>query len=136
MELSIAQEMIRTVESARGPVVRLPTMGATVPLEAFERPLGTTTIIVPIANHDDNQHTFNENVPLNYVVDERGRTHAIYRAKDMMFLPEGDHPGARGHHLLGGLLAELEDPLQQPGVLPPQAPPLLALFDQHPDLVR
>jgi len=62
MALPIAQEVIRTVESARGPVVKLPTMGATVPLEAFERPLGTTTIIVPIANHDDNQHTYNENL--------------------------------------------------------------------------
>src|SRR5437764_693922 len=60
MDLPISQEVIRVVESARGRSVTLPTMGAAVPLEAFERPLGTTTIIVPIANHDDNQHTFNE----------------------------------------------------------------------------
>src|SRR5262245_35206825 len=64
MSLPIAQDVIRTVESTRGPVVKLPTMGATVPLEAFERPLGTSTIIVPIANHDDNQHTYNENLPI------------------------------------------------------------------------
>jgi acetylornithine deacetylase/succinyl-diaminopimelate desuccinylase-like protein len=69
MALPIAQEVIRTVESARGPVVKLPTMGATVPLDAFERPLGTTTIIVPIANHDDNQHTFNENLRLQNLWD-------------------------------------------------------------------
>jgi acetylornithine deacetylase/succinyl-diaminopimelate desuccinylase-like protein len=69
MELPIAQELIRTVESARGPVVRIPTSGATVPLEAFERPLGTTTIMVPIANHDDNQHTFNENIRLQNLWD-------------------------------------------------------------------
>ena len=69
MALPIAQEVIRTVESARGPVVKLPTMGATVPLDAFERPLGTTTIIVPMANHDDNQHTFNENLRLQNLWD-------------------------------------------------------------------
>ncbi len=69
MALPIAQEVIRTVESARGQVVKLPTMGATVPLDAFERPLGTTTIIVPMANHDDNQHTFNENLRLQNLWD-------------------------------------------------------------------
>jgi len=69
MELPIAQEVIRTVESARGPVVKIPTSGATVPLEAFERPLGATTIMVPIANHDDNQHTFNENLRIQNLWD-------------------------------------------------------------------
>jgi acetylornithine deacetylase/succinyl-diaminopimelate desuccinylase-like protein len=69
MLLPIAQDVIRTAESARGPVVKLPTMGATVPLEAFERPLGATTIIVPIANHDDNQHTFNENLRIQNLWD-------------------------------------------------------------------
>jgi acetylornithine deacetylase/succinyl-diaminopimelate desuccinylase-like protein len=69
MALPIAQDVIRTVESARGPAVKLPTMGATVPLEAFERPLGATTIIVPMANHDDNQHTFNENLRLQNLWD-------------------------------------------------------------------
>jgi len=69
MELPIAQEVIRTVESARGPVVKVPTSGATVPLEAFERPLGATTIMVPMANHDDNQHTFNENLRIQNLWD-------------------------------------------------------------------
>jgi acetylornithine deacetylase/succinyl-diaminopimelate desuccinylase-like protein len=69
MDLPISQEVIRVVESARGPSVTLPTMGAAVPLEAFERPLGATTIIVPIANHDDNQHTFNENLRIQNLWD-------------------------------------------------------------------
>jgi acetylornithine deacetylase/succinyl-diaminopimelate desuccinylase-like protein len=69
MELPISQDVIRAVESARGPAVKLPTMGAAVPLEAFERPLGATTIIVPIANHDDNQHTFNENLRIQNLWD-------------------------------------------------------------------
>jgi acetylornithine deacetylase/succinyl-diaminopimelate desuccinylase-like protein len=69
MDLPISQEVIRVVESARGRSVTLPTMGAAVPLEAFERPLGATTIIVPIANHDDNQHTFNENLRIQNLWD-------------------------------------------------------------------
>ena len=33
-----------------------------VPLGAMERATGTRTITVPIANHDDNQHTHDENL--------------------------------------------------------------------------
>jgi len=69
MELPISQEIIRTVESARGPTVRLPTMGGSVPLDAFERPLGATTIIIPMANHDANQHTSNENLRIQNLWD-------------------------------------------------------------------
>ena len=69
MDLPIAQEVIRTLESVHGPIVTLPTMGGAVPLEAFERPLGTTTLIVPMANHDDNQHTFDENLRIQNLWD-------------------------------------------------------------------
>jgi len=62
MDLPIAQEVIRTVESVRGPAVKLPNMGGGLPLTSAERPLGTRTIAMPIANHDDNQHTFDENL--------------------------------------------------------------------------
>src|SRR5262249_48296930 len=61
MDLPISQEVIRTVESARGKTVLLPTSGGSVPLEAIEKALKTITISIPTANHDDNQHTFNEN---------------------------------------------------------------------------
>jgi acetylornithine deacetylase/succinyl-diaminopimelate desuccinylase-like protein len=69
MELPVSQEVIRTIESARGPAIKLPTMGGAVPLEAFERPLGATTIIVPMAPHDSNQHTFNENLRIQNLWD-------------------------------------------------------------------
>jgi len=64
MDLPIAQEVIRAVESARGEVVLLPTMGGSVPLGAMERSAQTRTITVPIANYDDNQHAANENLRL------------------------------------------------------------------------
>ena len=62
MDLPISQEVLRVVESARGPVVKFPTMGGSVPLEMIERAVGTRTISVPIANYDNNQHSFNENI--------------------------------------------------------------------------
>ncbi len=69
MDLPIAQEIIRAVESARGPVVLLPTMGGSVPLGAMERAAQTRTVTVPIANYDDNQHAANENLRLQNLWD-------------------------------------------------------------------
>jgi acetylornithine deacetylase/succinyl-diaminopimelate desuccinylase-like protein len=69
MDLPISQEVIRAAESARGQVVKLPTMGGSVPLEMIERALGTRTITVPIANHDNNQHSFNENIRIQNLWD-------------------------------------------------------------------
>ena len=69
MDLPISQEVIRAVESARGPSVKVPTMGGSVPLEAIERAVNTHTITVPIANHDNNQHTFNENMRIQNLWD-------------------------------------------------------------------
>jgi acetylornithine deacetylase/succinyl-diaminopimelate desuccinylase-like protein len=62
MDLPISQLVLRTAESARGPIVRLPTMGGSVPLYLIEDILHSPTITVPIANHDNNQHSFNENI--------------------------------------------------------------------------
>ena len=69
MELPISQEVIRVVESARGPAVKLPTMGGGLPLESVERPLGTRTIVIPIGNHDNNQHAFDENLRIQNLWD-------------------------------------------------------------------
>ncbi len=69
MDLPIAQEVIAAVESARGPVVKLPTMGGSVPLEVIEQILDTHTITVPIANYDNNQHSANENIRLQNLWD-------------------------------------------------------------------
>ena len=69
MDLPIAADVIRAVESARGKVILLPTSGGTVPLDAMERAAETRTISVPIANHDDNQHAANENLRLQNLWD-------------------------------------------------------------------
>jgi acetylornithine deacetylase/succinyl-diaminopimelate desuccinylase-like protein len=69
MDLPIAKEVIAAVESARGKVVKWPTMGGSVPLGAMERAANTHTITVPIANHDNNQHSSNENIRLQNLWD-------------------------------------------------------------------
>jgi acetylornithine deacetylase/succinyl-diaminopimelate desuccinylase-like protein len=69
MDLPISQEVIRVVESARGPTVKLPNMGGTMPLKSVERPLGTRTIVISIGNHDNNQHSYNENLRLQNLWD-------------------------------------------------------------------
>ena len=68
MDLPIAQDLIRTVESARGPAVKIPNSGGTDP-DAAERVLHMPEISVPIGNHDNNQHSYNENLRLQNLWD-------------------------------------------------------------------
>jgi acetylornithine deacetylase/succinyl-diaminopimelate desuccinylase-like protein len=69
MDLPISQEIIRTVVSARGPTVLMPTSGGSDPRDIVERVVGSRTIAIPTANHDDNQHTFNENLRIQNLWD-------------------------------------------------------------------
>jgi acetylornithine deacetylase/succinyl-diaminopimelate desuccinylase-like protein len=69
MDLPIAEEVLTAVQAARGTVIEWPTMGGSVPLGAMERAAETRTITVPIANHDDNQHSANENLRLQNLWD-------------------------------------------------------------------
>jgi acetylornithine deacetylase/succinyl-diaminopimelate desuccinylase-like protein len=69
MDLPISRLVLKTADSARGPVVRLPTMGGSVPLFMIEDILHTPTITVPFANHDNNQHSFNENIRIQNLWD-------------------------------------------------------------------
>lgn len=48
--------------AADGDVVALPTFGGSVPLYLFEEVLGAPVAILPIANHDNNQHAADENL--------------------------------------------------------------------------
>ena len=57
------------MESARGPAVKIPNMGGGLPLTSIERSLGTRTIVIPIGNHDNNQHSYNENLRLQNLWD-------------------------------------------------------------------
>jgi hypothetical protein len=47
----------------------MPTSGGSDPRDIVERTLGSRTIAIPTANHDDNQHTFNENLRIQNLWD-------------------------------------------------------------------
>jgi acetylornithine deacetylase/succinyl-diaminopimelate desuccinylase-like protein len=69
MDLPISRAVIAAAETARGPVIKLPTMGGSTPLVTIEDILHVPTITTPIANHDNNQHSFNENIRLQNLWD-------------------------------------------------------------------
>jgi acetylornithine deacetylase/succinyl-diaminopimelate desuccinylase-like protein len=69
MDLPVSQLVLRTADTVRGPVVKLPTMGGSVPLYMISQTLGAPTITVPIANHDNNQHSYNENLRIQNLWD-------------------------------------------------------------------
>jgi acetylornithine deacetylase/succinyl-diaminopimelate desuccinylase-like protein len=46
------------------PILEVPTLGGTLPLYLFTDVLRKPVLILPIANHDDNQHAENENLRL------------------------------------------------------------------------
>ena len=69
MDVPIAQAVIRAVESVRGPVLKLPTMGGSLPLDAIERTLGAHMINIHMSNPDNNNHSFNENLRLQNLWD-------------------------------------------------------------------
>lgn len=50
-------------------LIKLPTMGGSVPMYLFTEMLNTPAIILPIANHDNNQHAENENLRLQNLWD-------------------------------------------------------------------
>ena len=51
-----------TRHATEDPLVLLPTLGGSLPLYLFNDILGRPLVIVPIANHDDNQHAPDENL--------------------------------------------------------------------------
>ncbi len=69
MDLPVSRKVLAAVEAARGPVVALPTLGGSVPLYLFTDFLSTPAIGIPIANHDNNQHSANENLRLQNLWD-------------------------------------------------------------------
>jgi acetylornithine deacetylase/succinyl-diaminopimelate desuccinylase-like protein len=69
MDLPISRQVLAAAGSARGPIVRLPTMGGSVPLNMIDEILHVPTILTPIANHDNSQHAANENLRIQNLWD-------------------------------------------------------------------
>jgi len=70
MELPVARSVVAAVQATTAqPVVLLPTSGGSLPLYVFKQELGATTLTVPVANYDNNQHAENENIRLGNLWD-------------------------------------------------------------------
>jgi acetylornithine deacetylase/succinyl-diaminopimelate desuccinylase-like protein len=63
MNLPIVQEVIAAARrAAKGDLVLIPALGGSLPLYLFTDQMGKPAVVVPIANHDDNQHAPDENL--------------------------------------------------------------------------
>jgi acetylornithine deacetylase/succinyl-diaminopimelate desuccinylase-like protein len=69
MDQPFARAVATAVAGAVGPIVRLPILGGSVPLSTLQETLGKPVVIVPIVNHDNNQHAANENLRLRNLWD-------------------------------------------------------------------
>ncbi len=64
MDSELARRVIAAVEEARGPVIKLPALEASLPASTVAEVLEAPAVFVPTANHDGNQHAANENLRL------------------------------------------------------------------------
>jgi acetylornithine deacetylase/succinyl-diaminopimelate desuccinylase-like protein len=70
LDLPVSRAVIRAAELALGePIIVVPPLGGSLPLFHFQEILGTPLIMVPIVNHDNNQHAENENLRIKNLWD-------------------------------------------------------------------
>ncbi|MEO7168351.1 MAG: M20/M25/M40 family metallo-hydrolase [Spartobacteria bacterium] len=69
LELPLSREIADLMAAAGHEPVRLPTVGGSIPMYLFQQPNDTPVIGLPIANHDDNQHSNDENLRLQNLWD-------------------------------------------------------------------
>ena len=69
MTSPFAGQVTRALRRVRGTVLQVPMLGGGLPLDPIQEVLGAEIIVVPIVNHDNNQHSHNENVRLQNLWD-------------------------------------------------------------------
>jgi len=70
LDLPVAQAVADIVNQLRDEeLIRLPTMGGSLPIYLIEAVTGAPVLILPIANHDNNQHGRDENLRLQNLWD-------------------------------------------------------------------
>lgn len=69
LDLPLSQQIATIMTAAGHDPVRVPTLGGSIPMYLFQQPANTPVLILPIANHDDNQHAANENIRLQNLWD-------------------------------------------------------------------
>jgi acetylornithine deacetylase/succinyl-diaminopimelate desuccinylase-like protein len=70
MDVPVSIAIINAVQkTSTQPIVRMPSLGGSLPLSIISDTLSQPTITVPIANHDNNQHAENENIRIQNLWD-------------------------------------------------------------------
>lgn len=70
MDAPLSKAVIQATQESLGtPIVTLPILGGSLPLSTFESVLKTPLIVLPIVNHDNSQHSHNENLRLQNLFD-------------------------------------------------------------------
>jgi len=70
LDLPIARSVASIVNQLRDDeLIRLPSMGGSLPIHVIEQETGAPVVILPIANHDNNQHGKDENLRLQNLWD-------------------------------------------------------------------
>ena len=70
MDLPVSSQVLNAVQAqSEEPIVKMPTLGGSLPLSIISDTLNVPTITVPIANYDNNQHAENENIRLQNLWD-------------------------------------------------------------------
>jgi acetylornithine deacetylase/succinyl-diaminopimelate desuccinylase-like protein len=70
MDLPASRAVVRAIEEGLGgPVLKVPMLGGSIPIYLFTESLKVPVIIVPTVNHDNNQHTADENLRLQNLWD-------------------------------------------------------------------
>ena len=83
LDQPVSQALLATLDEMLGkPVLRVPTLGGSLPTSMIEHALGVPLVIFPIANHDDNQHAKDENLRLQNLWDGIEAYAAIFARMD------------------------------------------------------
>lgn len=65
-----AKALLSVVDQSLGtPAVRVPTLGGSLPMYVFEDVLNAPLVVLPIVNHDNDQHAANENLRMQNLWD-------------------------------------------------------------------
>lgn len=69
LDIPFARAVMGVARQATGDVIAIPMLGGSLPMYLFDEILGAPLVIVPIVNHDNNQHASNENLRIGNLRD-------------------------------------------------------------------
>jgi acetylornithine deacetylase/succinyl-diaminopimelate desuccinylase-like protein len=70
MDIPFSRALLAAASAgAATPPLAVPMLGGSLPTSTFEQVLGVPLVILPIANHDNNQHAANENLRMQNLWD-------------------------------------------------------------------